>query len=135
MPKAPVMTGKQVVRALSTMGFEPIGGKGSHTVMRDSITGNTTTVPEHDTDLPRGTMGNIMRTAGVTAEELRNPRQAKRDREAAAQAATETQTAIDKAGGTAPASEATQGRGGQQGGKAGGRGRGGRANRQRGRDR
>ncbi len=127
MPKAPVMTGKQVVRALSTMGFEPIGGRGSHTVMRDTITGNTTTVPEHDTDLPRGTMGNIMRTAGVTAEELRDPRRAKRDREAAAQATTETQTAIDKAGGTAPASDAVQGKGNQSRGASGGsRGRGGR---------
>lgn len=130
MPEAPVMTGKQVVRALDKMGFDVIGGRGSHTVMRDSITGNTTTVPQHDTDLPRGTMGNIMRTAGVTAEELRNPRKAKHDR----QAAVETKAAMDKTGGTAPANDAVQGRGDQQQGKAG-RGRGGKANRERGRDR
>lgn len=127
--KPPQMSGLEVIHALEVMDFVKDGGKGGHHVMRHPD-GRTTTVSAHRSDVPPGTMRNIMRQADVTAEDLKNPRKAKRAREAA----VETQAAIDKAGGTAPASEATQGGGNQQG-RAGGHSRGGRANRHRGRDR
>jgi predicted RNA binding protein YcfA (HicA-like mRNA interferase family) len=91
MPRPPQMNGIQVVKALEKLGFEKArAASGSHQVM-EHADGRTTTVPVHRTNLAPGTMRNIMQQAGVTAEELKNPRQAVRAQEAEAEQAAEGQ--------------------------------------------
>jgi len=67
-PGLPVVSGAQVVRALQRAGFVEAGRRGSHVKLHGSG-GRTVIVPLHD-ELARGTLGSILRQAGVTAEEL-----------------------------------------------------------------
>ena len=106
MPKPPQMSGIEVVNALEQLGFEKAkSGSGSHQVMRHPD-GRTTTVPVHRTDIVPNTLRSIMKQAGVTADELKNPRKARRAQEAAAE------QIIDPTEGTAPAHLATGGHAG-----------------------
>jgi predicted RNA binding protein YcfA (HicA-like mRNA interferase family) len=64
LPKLPVVTGAEMVKALRHAG--------SHVVLTHPKTGHTVSVPVHGgQDLPRGTLAGILRDSGLTREELR----------------------------------------------------------------
>ncbi|MBV8839119.1 MAG: type II toxin-antitoxin system HicA family toxin [Alphaproteobacteria bacterium] len=70
--RLPVATGKDVIRALRSIGFEVNRIVGSHHVM--AFPGDptrTVTVPVHaGRDLKPGTLRSIIRQAGLTVEEF-----------------------------------------------------------------
>lgn len=63
-PALPVVSGAEVVRALSRAGFAHVGQKGSHIKMRHAD-GRTAIIPNHK-ELARGTLVSILRQAGLT---------------------------------------------------------------------
>lgn len=67
MPKLPVLSGHDVVKALERLGFEQKRQRGSHVVMRRGSDGCV--VPLHK-DVKTGTLAGILRQAGVTLDEL-----------------------------------------------------------------
>jgi predicted RNA binding protein YcfA (HicA-like mRNA interferase family) len=68
MPALPVISGRQCVAALRRVGYEQVRQKGSH-VRLACVGRSPVTVPLHD-ELDRGTLRSIIRTAGLSAEEL-----------------------------------------------------------------
>jgi predicted RNA binding protein YcfA (HicA-like mRNA interferase family) len=72
MTKLPSATGARVVRALGRAGFVVVRVSGSHhrMVHADDAT-RATTVPVHgSTPLKSGTLRNILKQTGLTADEL-----------------------------------------------------------------
>ena len=67
MPKLPVVSGPDLVRALERLGFEQRRQRGSHVVLRRGEQGGV--VPLH-AELKRGTLAGILRQADISAEEL-----------------------------------------------------------------
>ena len=69
-PALPVVSGREVVRALGRAGFGQVGQKGSHVKLR-SEAGRTVIVPLHR-ELARGTLASILRQAALSVEEFRD---------------------------------------------------------------
>lgn len=72
MPKLPVLSGKDVVKILSKIGFVHVRTKGSHAILNkhDSEKGKVTIpVPLHR-ELAKGTLKSIMNQAGLTLDDL-----------------------------------------------------------------
>ena len=70
MPRLPVTSGAQVVKALMQAGFVVIRVKGSHHAMRHPD-GRNTSVPVHGSqDLPPGTLRAILRQTELTVAEF-----------------------------------------------------------------
>jgi len=67
MPKWPVVSGAQVVRALERLGFRQVRQRGSHVVMRLDDRGCV--VPLHK-EVRIGTLGTILRQADVAPDEF-----------------------------------------------------------------
>jgi predicted RNA binding protein YcfA (HicA-like mRNA interferase family) len=67
MPKLPVLSGGDVVRALERLGFAQVRQRGSHVVMRRGGIG--TVVPLHR-ELKTGTLAGILRQAQVGQDEF-----------------------------------------------------------------
>lgn len=67
MPKLPVLSGQDLVKALERLGFEQVRQRGSHVVMRRGSAGCV--VPMHK-EVKTGTLAGILRQAGVTLDEL-----------------------------------------------------------------
>lgn len=67
MPKLPVLSGAEVVKALERMGFEQVRQRGSHVVLRKGASG--TVVPLHR-EVKVGTLNGILRQAQVSADEF-----------------------------------------------------------------
>jgi len=67
MPKQPVLSGRQVVRALVSLGFEVERQRGSHVIRRRSS--RVCVVPQHR-ELKRNTLGGVVEQAGVSLDEL-----------------------------------------------------------------
>ena len=65
--KLPVVSGKDVIRALKKVGFEVVKIRGSHAKLRKD--GRIVIVPLHD-ELCKGTLKSIIRQAGITKEQL-----------------------------------------------------------------
>ncbi len=74
MPKLPVLTGKEIIRALERAGFERRNQTGSHVhLVGEDKGGNRrlVTVPEHGSkEIPIGTFLSILRQAGLSREEF-----------------------------------------------------------------
>jgi predicted RNA binding protein YcfA (HicA-like mRNA interferase family) len=66
-PSLPVVSGAQAVRALERLGFAVARQKGSHVVLRRGSVGCV--VPLHR-ELKVGTLGSLLKQAGVPAEEF-----------------------------------------------------------------
>ena len=64
----PVLSGRDVVRALKKLGFVEVSQRGSHKKLRHAD-GRTVIVPMHD-EVALGTLRSIMRQARITAEQL-----------------------------------------------------------------
>jgi len=67
MPKIPVVSGFEMVRALEKIGFVIIRQKGSHIILRKGSVGCV--VPNHR-ELKTGTVSGILKQAGVSADEF-----------------------------------------------------------------
>ncbi len=71
MSKLPVISGREMVRVLSKIGFAVVGRKGSHVRLKRQRNKETLIViiPMHR-ELARGTLGSILRQANLTVEDL-----------------------------------------------------------------
>lgn len=67
MPKLPVLSGAEVIKALEQLGFEQVRQRGSHVVLRRGSSG--TVVPLHK-PVKIGTLAGILRQAGLSQEEF-----------------------------------------------------------------
>jgi len=68
MPGLPVLSGKDVCRALERAGFSRKSQKGSHVKMAHQA-GRIAIVPMHS-EIADGTLRSILKQAGLTADEL-----------------------------------------------------------------
>ena len=69
-PKAPRMTGRNLVKALQAKGFENVRTKGSHHFLKHPD-GRATVVPVHRGEIiGPGLLAKILRDTDLTAEEL-----------------------------------------------------------------
>ncbi len=68
----PAVSGKQVIKALERRGWYVKRIKGSHHALRHPSVWDTLVVPVHgNRPIPKGTLGNILRTAGLSRDDLR----------------------------------------------------------------
>lgn len=67
MPKLPVLSGREVVRGLTRLGFEEISQRGSHIKLRR---GSATAIVPNHREVRKGTLGTILQQAGITVDEL-----------------------------------------------------------------
>ena len=67
MPKLPVLSGGDIVKALERLGFAAVRQRGSHVVMRKGGAG--TVVPQHR-EVKLGTLAGILRQAQVAADDF-----------------------------------------------------------------
>jgi len=67
MAKLPVLSGKELIRALERDGFQIVRQKGSHVSLRKNEF--RTVVPLHS-DLSKGTLLGILKQCGLTKEKL-----------------------------------------------------------------
>ena len=70
MPKLPAMKPRQVIRFLEQNGFALDHTSGSHSIFYHPVTRRRAVVPNHNRDLPKGTLMSLLREAGFTREEL-----------------------------------------------------------------
>lgn len=71
MPKLPVISGKELIRALEKFGFVSVRQSGSHVIM-EHADGRVTTVPVHGKKgIPIGTLKAILRDVDVSPDNLR----------------------------------------------------------------
>lgn len=67
--RLPMVSGREVVRALERAGLAADRERGSHVTMRGH--GRAVTVPVHSSeDLPPGTVASILRQASLTGEQF-----------------------------------------------------------------
>ncbi len=72
MPKFPVVSGKELIRALESLGFTSVRQSGSH-VMMEHIDGRITTVPINGKKaIPIGTLKAIIRDIDISTDTLRS---------------------------------------------------------------
>ena len=71
MPKLPILSGKDIIKALSKIGFEHVRTKGSHAILnKDTAQGKITVpVPLHK-ELAKGTLKSIMKQADLDLDSL-----------------------------------------------------------------
>lgn len=67
MPRLPVLSGAEIIKALQRLGFEQVRQRGSHVVLRRDATGCV--VPLHR-EVKAGTLAGILRQAGVTPDDF-----------------------------------------------------------------
>jgi predicted RNA binding protein YcfA (HicA-like mRNA interferase family) len=71
MPRLPLVSGAQAVRALERLGFSQVRQRGSHVILKrvgpDRVAGCV--IPLH-TELAIGTSRGILKQAGITSEEF-----------------------------------------------------------------
>ena len=73
MTGLPVVMPRQLIRALLRAGFSVHHIRGSHHYFtHPDKPGLLVSVPFHNRDLKRGTLGAILRQAGIPVDELRN---------------------------------------------------------------
>jgi len=70
MPKLPSLTPQKIIRILEKKGFALDRTKGSHHIYYHPKTKRRVVVPLHRRDLPKGTLLEILRQAGISKEEL-----------------------------------------------------------------
>ena len=70
MPKLPVVSGREVVKALSKVGFKLDHQTGSHMILRhDEAPHRRITVPNHK-EIAKGTLRAIISDTGLSVEEF-----------------------------------------------------------------
>ena len=70
MARLPVLSGRDLIRALEKSGYLVDRQKGSHIILRQIVEPfRRVTVPDHK-ELAKGTLRSILRHTGLTADEL-----------------------------------------------------------------
>ena len=69
-PKLPSLTPRKVVNILTSKGFVLDRVRGSHHIYRNPDTKSIAVVPFHKKDLPKGTLLEILRQAGINRDEI-----------------------------------------------------------------
>ena len=73
LPKLPRLLGKEVINALSKIGFKSIKQRGSHVFMaKETINSKVTTVAPMHQEVDKGILLNLIRQAKLTKEEFLN---------------------------------------------------------------
>jgi predicted RNA binding protein YcfA (HicA-like mRNA interferase family) len=72
MPKLPSLTSQRIIKILEKKGFVLDRIKGSHHIYYNQETKRRAVVPLHKTDLPKGTLFEILKQAGISKEELKD---------------------------------------------------------------
>jgi len=67
MPKLPILSGAEVIRALEKLGFQNVRQRGSHVVMKKGHNGCV--VPFHR-EIKIGTLAGLLRQAEVSPEDF-----------------------------------------------------------------
>ena len=70
MPKLPALTSKDVIRILEKKGFVLDRVKGSHHIYLNPELRRRVVVPFHKKDLPKGTLHEILKQAGLATQEV-----------------------------------------------------------------
>lgn len=71
MSQTPAVSGKQVIKILESRGWYVKRIRGSHHILRHPTIPDAVPVPVHGNQaVKRGTLGNILRTAGISREEF-----------------------------------------------------------------
>ena len=71
MHKLPSLTSQKVIKILERKGFVLDRSKGSHRVYYNPENKKRVIIPYHKKDLPKGTLMEILKQAGITKEELK----------------------------------------------------------------
>ncbi len=69
MPKLPVISGEDAIRALECLGFVEMRQRGSHVVLRQGVDGCV--VPKHR-ELKTGTLAGLIKQANISVDEFIN---------------------------------------------------------------
>lgn len=71
MPKLPRLSGRELIKILSKIGFKPLRQKGSHIFLAKENKGDkkVTVIPQHK-EIDKGTLLEIIRQCGLTREEF-----------------------------------------------------------------
>ncbi|MBM4177052.1 MAG: addiction module toxin, HicA family [Ignavibacteria bacterium] len=72
MSKLKSFTPKEIIKILESKGFILDRTKDSHQILINHETKRRVVVPFHKKDLPKGTLYEILRQAGLSKEELKN---------------------------------------------------------------
>ena len=71
MPKLPVLSGKEVIKILSKIGFVHVRTKGSHAILNKQTPKGKVTIPVPlHRELAKGTLKSIMNQAELALEDL-----------------------------------------------------------------
>ena len=70
MPKIPQLTPKQILRILEKKGFQIDHVTGSHYILYHPMSKARVTVAYHAKTLPKGTIHSIIKSAGLTIQDL-----------------------------------------------------------------
>ena len=70
MPKLPAVKPRQISRFLEQNGFVLDHTSGSHFIFYNAASRRRAVVPQHNRDMPKGTLMSLLREAGFTREEL-----------------------------------------------------------------
>jgi predicted RNA binding protein YcfA (HicA-like mRNA interferase family) len=72
MSKLPAIKPRRVIQFLEKNGFVLDHTSGSHFIFYNALSRRRAVVPQHNRDLPKGTLMSLLREAGFTREELAN---------------------------------------------------------------
>jgi predicted RNA binding protein YcfA (HicA-like mRNA interferase family) len=72
VPKLPSLTPQKIIKVLEKEGFVLDRIKGSHHIYYQLATKRRVVVPLHKRDLPKGTLLEILKQAGISIEGLRD---------------------------------------------------------------
>ena len=70
MPKLPAVRPREVIRLLEKHGFIRDHTSGSHFIFYHPSSRRRAVVPNHNRDLPKGTLMSLLREAGFTREDM-----------------------------------------------------------------
>jgi predicted RNA binding protein YcfA (HicA-like mRNA interferase family) len=70
MPKLPAVKPREVIRFLEQNGFVVDHATGSHFIFYNSISRRRAVVPQHNRDIPKGTLLSLLREAGFSRAEF-----------------------------------------------------------------
>lgn len=71
MPKLPVLSGRELIKVLAKVGFEPRRRKGSHVILvKETKEGKIAVVVPDHREIDKGTLVEIIRQAGLKRDEF-----------------------------------------------------------------
>jgi predicted RNA binding protein YcfA (HicA-like mRNA interferase family) len=68
-PSLPVLSGREVVRAFESLGWQVARQSGSHVIMVKESEMTTLSIPDHR-EVAKGTLRSLIRAAGLTVSEF-----------------------------------------------------------------